>query len=155
MEYKEFTKRYFDGELSSAEEQTLREVLMTTADENLTSDERAAKALLRYASLKSDASVKIRLHESRENRRSRMTDTVLALGSMNIARIAMTTALGIMLIGLMIHFTRPTVYGYHNGKPITSIEEARYYGEQMFAELAVADYPAENKDLLKELFKFE
>lgn len=60
MEYKELTERYFDGELSSVEEQTLREGLMATADKDLTSDERAAKTLLRYASLQSDASVRIK-----------------------------------------------------------------------------------------------
>lgn len=153
MEYKEFTKRYFDGELSSVEEQTLREVLMTTADENLTSDERAAKALLRYASLKSDASVRIRLHESRENRRSRMTDAFLSLGSLNLARVAMTTALGVMLIGLMIHFTRPTVYGYHNGKPITSYAEAQLLAQDIFDNLAHEGFAEEHN--LQDLFTLD
>lgn len=153
MEYKEFTKRYFDGELSSAEEQTLREVLMTTADENLTSDERAAKALLRYASLESDASVKIRLHESSERRRSPFRDAILSFGSLNLARVAMTTALGVMLIGLMIHFTRPTVYGYHNGKPITSYDEAQLLAQDIFDNLAHEGFAEEHN--LQDLFTLD
>ena len=153
MEYKELTKRYFDGELSSAEEQTLREVLMTATDENLTSDERAAKALLHYASLESDASVRIRLQESREHRRSRITDAILSLGSLNFARVAMTTALGVLLIGVMIHFTRPTVYGYHNGRPITSYDEAQLLAQDIFNNLAHEGFAEEHN--LQDLFTLD
>ena len=144
MEYKEFTKRYFDGELSSAEEQALREVLMTAADENLTSDERAAKALLHYASLESDASVRIKLHDSREHRRSRITDAILSFGSLNVARVAVTTALCAMLIGFTIHFMSPTVYGYHNGKPITSYDEAQLLAQDIFDNLAHEGFAEEH-----------
>ena len=49
MEYNELIKRYFDGELSSAEEQSLRERLISVADSELSTDERAAKALMHYA----------------------------------------------------------------------------------------------------------
>lgn len=153
MEYKEFTKRYFDGELSSAEEQTLREVLMATSDENLTSDERAAKTLLRYASLQSDASVRIKLHDRRERRRSRITDAILSLGSLNFARVAMTTALGVLLIGVMIHFTRPTVYGYHNGRPITSYDEAQLLAQDIFDNLAHEGFAEEHN--LQDLFTLD
>ena len=153
MEYKEFTKRYFDGELSSVEEQTLREVLMTAADDDLTSEERAAKTLLRYASLKSDASVRIRLHDSSERRRSPFRDAILALGSLNFARVAMTTALGVMLIGFMIHFTRPTVYGYHNGKPITSYDEAQLLAQDIFDNLAHEGFAEEHN--LQDLFTLD
>ena len=126
---------------------------MTAADENLTSDERAAKALLHYASLKSDASVKIRLHESREHRRSRITDAILSLGSLNFARVAMTTALGVLLIGVMIHFTRPTVYGYHNGRPITSYDEAQLLAQDIFNNLAHEGFAEEHN--LQDLFTLD
>jgi hypothetical protein len=153
MEYKEFTKRYFDGELSSAEEQTLREGLMAAADEGLTADERAAKTLLRYASLQSDASVRIKLHDSSERRRSRITDAILSLGSLNFARVAMTTALGVLLIGVMIHFTRPTVYGYHNGRPITSYDEAQLLAQDIFDNLAHEGFAEEHN--LQDLFTLD
>ena len=148
MEYKEFTKRYFDGELSSAEEQTLREGLMSMTDEDLTSEERAAKTLLRYASLESDASVRIKLHDSREHRRSRIADAILSFGSLNVARVAVTTALCAMLIGFTIHFMSPTVYGYHNGKPITSYDEAQLLAQDIFDNLAHEGF-AESHDLQK------
>ena len=148
MEYKELTKRYFDGELSSAEEQTLREGLMSMTDEDLTSEERAAKTLLRYASLESDASVRIKLHDSREHRRSRIADAILSFGSLNVARVAVTTALCAMLIGFTIHFMSPTVYGYHNGKPITSYDEAQLLAQDIFDNLAHEGF-AESHDLQK------
>lgn len=153
MEYKELTERYFDGELSSVEEQTLREGLMATADKDLTSDERAAKTLLRYASLQSDASVRIKLHDSRERRHSRITDAILSLGSLNFARVAVTTALGVMLIGFMIHFTRPTVYGYHNGRPITSYDEAQLLAQDIFNNLAHEGFAEEHN--LQDLFTLD
>ena len=153
MEYKELTKRYFDGELSSAEEQTLREGLMAAADEGLTAYERAAKTLLRYASLQSDASVRIKLHDSSERRRSRITDAILSLGSLNFARVAMTTALGVLLIGVMIHFTRPTVYGYHNGRPITSYDEAQLLAQDIFDNLAHEGFAEEHN--LQDLFTLD
>ena len=98
MEYKEFTKRYFDGELSSAEEQTLREVLMATADENLTSDERAAKALLRYASLKSDASVRIRLAVGAPAPSASMEDAIRAI---SVIRLSSPSTFRGMLIHIL------------------------------------------------------
>lgn len=148
MEYNELIKRYFDGELSSAEEQSLRERLISVADSELSTDERAAKALMHYASLQSDASVKIRLHESREHRRSRIADAILSFGSLNVARVAVTTALCAMLIGFTIHFMSPTVYGYHNGKPITSYDEAQLLAQDIFDNLAHEEF-AESHDLQK------
>ena len=148
MEYKELTKRYFDGELSSAEEQTLRERLISTDDADLTAEERAAKALLHYASLQSDTSVRINLHPSHPQSRSRFVDALAALCSLRSVRIATATVLGIFAISLAIHLSQPTVYGYHNGKPITSYDEAQLLAQEIFDNLAHEEF-AESHDLQK------
>ncbi|MBR4995592.1 MAG: hypothetical protein IKY82_05980 [Alistipes sp.] len=148
MEYKDLTKRYFDGELSPAEEQTLHDELAAVADNALTNDERAAKAMLHYASLKSNASVSVKLHESRTHGRTRLTDAIVALCSMRYARIATTAVLGVVAIAMAIHLSQPTVYGYHNGKPITSYDEAQLLAQDIFDNLAHDGF-AENHDLQK------
>ena len=148
MEYNELIKRYFDGELSSAEEQSLRERLISVADEDLTADERAAKALMHYASLQSDTSVSINLHPSQPQGRTRLADALAALCSLRSVRIATATVLGIFAISLAIHLSQPTVYGYHNGKPITSYDEAQLLAQDIFDNLAHEEF-AESHDLQK------
>lgn len=159
MEYKEFTKRYFDGSLSTAEEQTLREGLMSATDEELTSDELSAKALLRYASLQSEDSARVNMHDSRERRHSRLGDAILSLGTLgtlNFTRIAMGAALGVLAIGFMIHLSRPTVYGYHNGEPITSYAEAQVLAQEIFDNLSHEGFAEEHDiDNLSNLFTLD
>ncbi len=74
-------------------------------------------------------------------------------GSVNIAlrttvsplRIVVATALSAAIIaGAALLVSRPTVYGYVNGVPVTSLAEARRYSEQMFADLAQDMEPAMN-----------
>lgn len=153
MEYKELIHRYFNGELSTAEEQILRDRLITSADEELTPEEIAAKALLRYASLKSDASVSIKLHDGAEKQHSRFGDAIIALCSLHYARIAMSAALGICAIAFAIYYTRPTIYGYHNGEPITSYAEAQILAQNIFDNLANVGLAKEYD--LQELFTID
>ena len=148
MEYNEFAKRYFDGELSTAEEQSLRERLISTDDAVLTAEERAAKTLLHYASLQSDSSVRINLHPSHPRSRSRFVDALAALCSLRSVRIASAAVLGLFAITLAIHLSQPTVYGYHNGKPITSFDEAQLLAQDIFDNLAHEEF-AESHDLQK------
>ena len=148
MEYNEFAKRYFDGELSTAEEQSLRERLISTDDAALTAEERAAKTLLHYASLQSDTSVRINLHPSQPQGRTRLADALAALCSLRSVRIATATVLGIFAISLAIHLSQPTVYGYHNGRPITSFDEAQLLAQEIFDDLAHDGF-AESHDLQK------
>lgn len=153
MEYKELIQRYFDGELSTAEEQRLRDRLITSADEDLTSEELAAKALLHYASLQSDASVSIKLHDAAEKQHSRFSDAVIALCSLHYARIAMSAALGVCAIAFAIYYTRPTIYGYHNGEAITSYAEAQILAQNIFDNLAHEGFAEEYN--LQDLFTLD
>lgn len=136
MDYNEILRRYYAGETTLEEEHALKEYLSTEGPSN---EEHITRAIVNYGDTLRHRKASIKQHTS----------------SRQIWSITGALAICIIIIICGIKFMQPTIYGYHNGKPITSIEEARYYGEQMFAELAVADYPAENEDLLKELFKFE
>lgn len=136
MDYNDILRRYYAGETTLEEERALREYL---AREGASKEERVTRAIMNHEAELRHREVVIKPHTTAQR----------------IWSVTGALAMCIIIIICGIKFSQPTIYGYHNGKPITSIEEARYYGEQMFAELAVADYPAENKDLLKELFKFE
>ncbi len=136
MDYNDILRRYYAGETTLEEERALREYL---AIEGSSKEEQITRAIMNHGAEHRHHAVSIKQHAA----------------SQRIWSVTGVLAICVIIIICGIKFSQPTIYGYHNGKPITSIEEARYYGEQMFAELAVADYPAENKDLLKELFKFE
>lgn len=136
MDYNDIIRRYYAGETTLDEERALREYLAT---EGSSKEEQITRAIMNHVAEHRHHTISIKQHTA----------------SQRIWSVTGALAMCVIIIICGIKFSQPTIYGYHNGKPITSIEEARYYGEQMFAELAVADYPAENKDLLKELFKFE
>ncbi len=136
MDYNDIIRRYYAGETTLDEERALREYLAT---EGSSKEEQITRAIMNHGAEHRHHTISIKQHTA----------------SQRIWSVTGALAMCVIIIICGIKFSQPTIYGYHNGKPITSIEEARYYGEQMFAELAVADYPAENKDLLKELFKFE
>ncbi len=138
MDYKDILQRYYEGRTSLEEEQALRRYLISADTDSLTPDEKAAHLMIRHATRARQESVNVKLHHTNSLR----------------WQIAGAMALCALLIG-GIYLSRPTIYGYHNGRPITSLQEAEFYSQQILAELAVADYPAKNKDLLKELFKFE
>ena len=56
-----------------------------------------------------------------------------------------------LVAGLTIWLAQPTVYGYYNGEPITSLAEAQYRAERVFANLAQAELPSE-EELMQKLF---
>lgn len=58
-------------------------------------------------------------------------------------RMAAATALSAAaIVTAALFMSRPTVYGYVNGAPVTSMAEARRYSEQMFSDLAEDMQPA-------------
>lgn len=135
--------RYFRGETSTEEEALLRRALADraegSADTNgaapLTPEERAAAAMLRLAGSGRGDTVRIRLHQAPQRR----------------WRIAAATALSAAAIAAVaITLTRPTVYGYVNGQPVTSIAEARDCSRQMFSDMRAdhADRTAPLRDIL-------
>lgn len=139
MDYKDILQRYYAGTTTLDEERALREYLLGQYPD-LTKEERVAHAMVNHTTELRRQSVNVRMHVGSPRR-------VWAFMSV--------CAVCVVMIICGIKLTQPTIYGYHNGMPITSFEEAKVYGEQMFAELAVADYPAENRDLLRDMFKFE
>ncbi len=136
MDYNDILRRYYAGETTLEEERALREHL---AREGAPKEEQIARAIVNHGAELRQRRVFIKQHTT----------------SQRILGITGALAMCVIIIICGIKFSQPTIYGYYNGRPILSLNEARYHSEQLFAELAVADYPTENRDLLKELFKFE
>lgn len=132
MDYNSLMQRYWRAETSAAEERELKEML--TDSSNLTTEERAARAMMRYTSLQKQG-VNIRLRQSKPR-----------YWQMALAACACS-----LVAGLTIWLAQPTVYGYYNGEPITSLAEAQYRAERVFANLAQAELPSE-EELMQKLF---
>ena len=139
MDYKDILQRYYEGCTTLAEEQALRNYLITADIDTLSAEEKATRLMMQHASQPHKAEVSIKMKTAKSYR-------LQIIGAM--------AACVIILLGA-IKLLQPTVYGYHNGRPITSLEEAEYLGRQMFDELAIADNSLQNENLLKDMFRFE
>lgn len=60
--------------------------------------------------------------------------TRAALQPLRIAVATAFSAAAIVVAAMLM--SRPTVYGYVNGAPVTSLAEARQHSERMFSDLA-------------------
>lgn len=132
MDYNTLIERYWRAETTTAEEQQLREQLSTAPCPTV--EERAARAMMRHTE-RQQQSVNIRLRHA----------------TPRYWQIALATGLCSLAVILTIHFTQPTVYGYYNGEPITSLAEAQQHAERVFANLAQAELPTE-EELMQKLF---
>lgn len=139
MDYNDILRRYYEGETTLDEEQALRDYLMQSDYSSLTKEERATLQIMNYAVSKAECKVAIHTHRS----------------SRPIWKYTLATAACLLVVAGIIKLSQPTIYGYYNGKPITTIEEAEFYSRQLFDELAVTDHNLHNKDLLKDMFKLE
>ena len=135
MEYKDLMQRYWQAQTTAAEEQELREQLLQNTTP--TTEERAARAMMMHAAAP-QAGVQVKLHQP----------------ASRIWQIALATGLCALAIGVTIMLKQPTVYGYYNGEPITSLEEAQYHADKIFANLAQAEIPTE-EELINKLFRLE
>lgn len=133
MEYNDILQRYFEAQTTAAEERALAQML--AQKQELTDEERAAKAMLSYAEQVEQTPVRVQLHQ-----RARSWQMALA-------------AACVLVIAVGAWFMRPKPYCYVNGRPIYSIDEARRYAEGMFNDLAMAELPQINS--LEELFTLE
>jgi len=116
-------RRYFAAETTPAEEAELARALDTLPPERLAAmspDLLAAAAMMRDARRLRGQSVNIR--------------TRAALQPLRIA-VAMAFSAAVIVVAA-IAMSRPTVYGYVNGMPVTSLAEARQHSERMFSDLA-------------------
>ena len=69
-------------------------------------------------------------------------------------RIALVTAASAAaIVAVAITLTRPTVYGYVNGRPVTSLAEARVCSESIFLDMRTDG--ADRTDPLRGLLDIE
>ena len=136
MEYNDILQRYFEAQTTAAEERALAQML--TQKQELTDEERAAKAMLSYAEQVEQTPVRVQLHQRTTSARS--------------WHMALAAAC-VLVIAVGAWFMRPKPYCYVNGRAIYSIDEARRYAEGMFKDLAMANIKQVNS--LEELFTLE
>lgn len=130
--------RYYRGETSVGEENELRRLLSADGAPS-TPEARAAAAMLGMAEQPHERMAsEIRLHEDRPAR----------------WRIALVTAASAAaIVAVAITLTRPTVYGYVNGRPVTSLAEARVCSESIFLDMRTDG--ADRTDPLRGLLDIE
>ena len=135
MDYKNLMQRYWQAQTTAAEEQVLREQLLQATSPS--AEERAARAMMAHVA-SPKRSVNIKLHQPKPQ----------------LWQIAVATVLCSMVIFGVVKFFQPTVYGYYNGEPITTLAEAQYHADRVFANLAQAELPTE-EELINKLFMLE
>ncbi|MCI5718772.1 MAG: hypothetical protein MR292_10390 [Alistipes sp.] len=129
--------RYYRGETSVGEENELRRMLSADGTPS-TPEAHAAAAMLGMAEQPHERmAAEIRLHEARPAR----------------WRIALVTAASAAIVAVAITLTRPTVYGYVNGRPVTSLAEARVCSESIFLDMRTDG--ADRTDPLRGLLDIE
>ena len=130
--------RYYRGETSVGEENELRRKLSADGAPS-TPEARSAAAMLGMAEQPHERmAAEIRLHEARPAR----------------WRIALVTAASAAaIVAVTITLTRPTVYGYVNGRPVTSLAEARVCSESIFLDMRTDG--ADRTDPLRGLLDIE
>lgn len=130
--------RYYRGETSVGEENELRRMLSADGAPS-TPEARAAAAMLGMAEQPHERmAAEIRLHEGRPAR------WCIAL---------VTAASAAAIVAVAITLTRPTVYGYVNGRPVTSLAEARVCSESIFLDMRTDG--ADRTDPLRGLLDIE
>lgn len=116
-------KRYLAAEATRAEELELSHTLdcLTAGQRNALSAEMlAVEAMMSHARHAAGQGVRIEMHP--------------AYSRLRIAVASVLSAAVIAVAALLV--SRPTVYGYVNGNPVTSLAEARQHSEQMLSDLA-------------------
>ena len=135
MEYKDLMQRYWQAQTTAAEEQELRERLLQNASP--TAEERAARAMMMHAATE-QPTARIKLHQQ----------------TSRFWQMALATGLCALAIGVTIMLKEPTIYGYYNGEPITSLKEAQHHADKIFANLAQAEIPTD-EELINKLFRLK
>lgn len=123
--------RYFRGETSLEEEAALRRILSQEGVQHddadafrTTPEARAAAAMLSLAGQARSEKAALRLHRPASNPWRMAIATVTAAAAVVVA---------------VVTLTRPTIYGYVNGRPVTSLAEARDCSERMFSDMRTDD----------------
>lgn len=126
----ELCERYFAGATSLDDEQVLRQALSRLDADMLSADMQAVKAMMECGESLSSERVAVTLrHSSGLSWRVKLATAVAAVA--------------IILIPIY-KLSQPTVYGYYNGQPITSLAEAEARAQDIFNNLAQAELPQVN-----------
>ena len=130
-------EQYLAGETSLSDEQVLRNALRHIDSESISPEMQAVKAMLEVADERHAERTFVRLHTPQRV-------------SWRIKLAAAVAVVAIILIPIY-KLTQPTVYGYYNGEPITSLAEAEARAQDIFNNLAQAELPQMNS--LENLFE--
>ena len=135
MDYKELTKRYLNAETSLEEEAMLRDLRAKSPE----AEQRAVEAMiyLHKSERARTHSPKLKLHEPQTQRRW---------------HLGIALAACVAMIGGAFHLSEPTIYGYYNGKPITSLAKAESLTQEMFSNMTLAEADTETNDIFNDLF---
>ena len=126
----ELCERYFAGTTSLDDERVLRQALSRLDADMLSAEMQAVKAMMECGESLSSERVAITLrHSSRLSWKLQLATAVAAVA--------------IILIPIY-KLSQPTVYGYYNGQPITSLAEAEARAQDIFNNLAQAELPQVN-----------
>lgn len=133
----ELCERYLAGTTSLNEEQVLRQALLHLDADMLSPDMQAVKVMLKVADERHAERTFVRLHTPQKVS----------------WRIKLASAVAVVAIALIpiYKLSQPTVYGYYNGEPITSLAEAEARAQDIFNNLAQAELPQMNS--LENLFE--
>lgn len=130
-------EQYLAGETSLSDEQVLRNALRHIDSKSISPEMQAVKAML----------------EASEELQAERTFVRLYTPQKVSWRIKLATAVAVIAIMLIpiYKLSQPTVYGYYNGEPITSLAEAEAHAQDIFNNLAQAELPQMNS--LENLFE--
>ena len=130
-------EQYLAGETSLSDEQVLRNALRHIDSKSISPEMQAVKAMLEASEELQAERTFVRLHTPQKV-------------SWRI-KLAATAALVAAILIPVIYLSQPTVYGYYNGQPITSLAEAQAHAQDIFNNIAQAELPQANS--LSELFE--
>lgn len=126
----ELCERYFAGATSLDDEQVLRQAFQRLDKNSLSAEMLAVKAMMELSAESEQERVSVRLRHT-VNPSWRL-------------RVAVTVALLAIILIPIYKLSQPTVYGYYNGEPITSLAEAEARAQDIFNNLAQAELPQVN-----------
>ena len=130
-------EQYLAGETSLSDEQVLRNALRHIDSKSISPEMQAVKAMLEVADERHAERTFVRLRTPQK-------------ASWRIKLVATAAVVAAILIPV-IYMSQPTVYGYYNGQPITSLAEAQAHAQDIFDNIALAELPQANS--LSELFE--